>query len=117
MNQAVANRRTEKAVGQLKPVPNPPESSEGKQSASEKKEANLAAAPPTSSAEKTKPPRPPDALLTMDEISLYLGVSVRTIKQWVANGTIPYRKLGKKRGRVRFSNNEVDEWSKPKLKP
>src|SRR5205085_2905115 len=70
--------------------------------------------PAPTSAETTKPPRPPDALLTMDEISIYLGVSKRTLKKWVTNGTIPHRRLGKKWGRVRFSKDEVDQWSKPK---
>jgi excisionase family DNA binding protein len=79
-------------------------------------EATLGAAAPSvpHSAEGAKRAKPPDALLTMDEIALYLGVSVRTIKKWVSNGAIPHRRLGRKWGRVRFAKHKVDEWSKQK---
>jgi excisionase family DNA binding protein len=76
------------------------------------KAAHQAVAP--SSAEMPKPPMTPERLLTMGEIAPYLGVSVRTIKKWVAEGLIPHRRLGRKSGRVRFAKHEVDEWSKPK---
>ena len=47
--------------------------------------AQPVAPPAPPSAETNKQPRPPGALLTTEEIALYLGVSVRTIKNWVAD--------------------------------
>jgi len=59
-------------------------------------------------------------LLTIDEVAEYLKLGtkgpdgkrpggVRTIRQWVKDGSIPYRKAG---DRVLFDQAEVDAWTR-----
>ena len=45
------------------------------------------------------------------ELSTYLGMSVRTIYFWIVQRKIPYLKLGK---RVRFDIIEIENWLKDK---
>lgn len=46
-----------------------------------------------------------------EELSTYLGMSVRTIYFWIVRRKIPYFKLGK---RLRFDILEIEEWLKDK---
>jgi excisionase family DNA binding protein len=46
----------------------------------------------------------PDKLLTYNELAAKLQLNPVTLRQWVSQGRIPYRKLGKA---VRFSNDDV----------
>ncbi|MCG2713753.1 MAG: helix-turn-helix domain-containing protein [Candidatus Omnitrophica bacterium] len=46
-----------------------------------------------------------------EELSTYLGMSVRTIYFWIAQRKIPHFKLGK---RLRFDIIEIAEWLKDK---
>lgn len=46
-----------------------------------------------------------------EELSIYLGMSVRTIYFWTAQRKIPYFKLGK---RIRFDIIEIEKWLKDK---
>lgn len=47
-----------------------------------------------------------------EELSIYLGMSVRTIYFWIAQRKIPYFKLGK---RLRFDILKVNAWLKDKM--
>lgn len=53
--------------------------------------------------------RPPHELLTIQELAVYLRVTVRTLRSWVAEQKIPHRRVG---CHLRFSRAEVDEWSR-----
>jgi excisionase family DNA binding protein len=49
----------------------------------------------------------PDA--TVADVARHYGVSERTVRRWLANTDIPYRRVG---GAIRFSIDEVDGWAK-----
>jgi len=48
-----------------------------------------------------------NAVMTLDELALYLKVSKSTLYKLVQEGRIPGQKLGKQ---WRFSKSAVDEW-------
>jgi excisionase family DNA binding protein len=48
-----------------------------------------------------------ETYLTIDELAGYLKLSEQTIRRWVSNREIPYRKIKKA---VRFRITEVDKW-------
>ena len=50
--------------------------------------------------------------LTNQELAEILRIEKTTLRNWVAQGKIPYRKVG---GAVRFLLEEVIEWTKPDL--
>lgn len=50
---------------------------------------------------------PQNAVMTLDELALYLKVSKSTLYKLVQEGRIPGQKLGKQ---WRFSKSAVDEW-------
>lgn len=45
--------------------------------------------------------------MTIDELSLYIGLSKRAIYQRAAHHTIPSQKIG---GLLRFKKSEIDKW-------
>ncbi len=45
--------------------------------------------------------------MTIDELSVYIGLSKRAIYQRAANRTIPSQKIG---GLLRFEKSEIDKW-------
>jgi excisionase family DNA binding protein len=46
-------------------------------------------------------------LLNIRDASVYLGISVNTLRCWCSRKTIPYVKLGRM---VRFNISELDQW-------
>ena len=48
--------------------------------------------------------------LTVDELAAEVGVSVRTVRRWLAETDIPHRRVG---GVIRFVFAEVDTWMHP----
>lgn len=46
--------------------------------------------------------------ISIKELSLYLGVPVKTLRWWVWQRQIPYRKFG---GLVRFDLREIESWA------
>lgn len=48
----------------------------------------------------------PDA--TVEDVANHFGVSVRTVRRWVADTAIPHRRVG---GTLRFRMDEVDSWA------
>ena len=46
---------------------------------------------------------------TVDEIAIYLGLSVSAIRTWVRLGKIPVSKIN---GGIRFNVEEIDVWIK-----
>ena len=48
-----------------------------------------------------------ERLLSVDELSELLGVSVHTIYSWVAQGRLPLVKVGK---RTMFQPGEIERW-------
>jgi excisionase family DNA binding protein len=51
--------------------------------------------------------RTPSALLTMDEVALRLGTSLRHMRRLVAERRIPIVKVGRL---VRFDNHDIEHW-------
>ena len=49
-----------------------------------------------------------DQLLTYEEAATMLRISPVTLRKWVSNGRLPYKKLGRKA--VRFNQSELKEW-------
>jgi excisionase family DNA binding protein len=47
--------------------------------------------------------------LDTEDLAAMLGVSVATIRKWVFEDKLPYRKFGRL---VRFSQPEIREWAK-----
>lgn len=47
--------------------------------------------------------------LTAEQLAERIGVSVRTVRRWVADTDIPHRRVGDV---LRFVFEEVDEWMK-----
>lgn len=52
------------------------------------------------------PPAPKRTLLTQAEAADYLGVTTRTVRQYVADGVLPAYRLGSKH--LRYDQAEVD---------
>jgi len=50
-----------------------------------------------------------DELMGVTELSKYLKVNTQTIYNWVADGKIPYTKIG---NLLRFKKSDIDEWFK-----
>jgi len=48
-----------------------------------------------------------EVYLTIEEMALMLKLSEQTIRRYVFNKTIPYRKIGKA---VRFRLSEIEKW-------
>jgi len=48
-----------------------------------------------------------ETFLNVQQIAQYLKLSVATIRKWVLNKRIPYKKFGRA---VRFSTLEIEEW-------
>jgi excisionase family DNA binding protein len=53
---------------------------------------------------------PRQGFLGVREVAKLLDCSPRTIYSWISQGTIPYRKAGR---RVLFDEAEVRSWTKP----
>ena len=53
-------------------------------------------------------------IMTLEEVSEYLRVSDRTVKDWVSQGKLPGGKLGTS---WRFQRNEIENWVSKKLTP
>lgn len=45
--------------------------------------------------------------LSLEEISMHLGVSKDTIRSWIKKDTIPFHRVGRQ---YKFRLSEVDEW-------
>lgn len=52
--------------------------------------------------------------LTAEQLAGRVGVSVRTVRRWVAETDIPHRRVGDV---IRFVFDEVDEWMKARAQP
>jgi len=52
-----------------------------------------------------------ETFLDVQQIAQYLKLSVATIRKWVLNKRIPYKKFGRA---VRFSSLEIEEWMSSK---
>ncbi len=50
-------------------------------------------------------PTPPGAYLSAKEVATLLGVSLRTVRRWIAEGTLPAARLG---GVVRIRRADLD---------
>jgi len=48
--------------------------------------------------------------LNVREVAKLLNCSPRTVYNWISQGTIPYRKAGR---RVLFDESEIRSWTKP----
>jgi excisionase family DNA binding protein len=48
-----------------------------------------------------------ETFLDVQQVAQYLKLSVATIRKWVLNRRIPYKKIGRA---VRFSSLEIEEW-------
>jgi excisionase family DNA binding protein len=48
-----------------------------------------------------------EVYLTIEELAVMLKLSEQTIRRYVLNKTIPYRKIGKA---VRFRPSEIEKW-------
>jgi len=46
--------------------------------------------------------------ISINELSLYLGVPVKTIRWWVWQRQIPHRKFGRL---VRFDMHDIEKWA------
>lgn len=46
-------------------------------------------------------------LFDINEISVYLGLSVSAVRKWVRIGRIPFVKLG---GKIMFDIQKIDKW-------
>jgi len=46
-------------------------------------------------------------LLSIDELSQYLHVAPKTLRNWVSGKKVPYIKIN---GAVRFSRKKIDKW-------
>ena len=53
-------------------------------------------------------------IMTLEEVSEYLRMSERTVKDWVNQGKLPGGKLGTS---WRFQRNEIENWVNQKLSP
>ncbi len=45
--------------------------------------------------------------LNVVEVSQYLGFSDKTIRKWIREGTIPFRKIN---GGIRFDIDAIEKW-------
>lgn len=50
-------------------------------------------------------------LWSVNDVAQFLGVSPRTIRDWVYRRCIPFRKAG---NTLRFSPDEIERWTLPK---
>lgn len=50
-------------------------------------------------------------LMTIEELSAYINVKVKTLYDWTYKKQIPYLKLGRL---VRFDQEEIEKWMKEK---
>ncbi len=48
-----------------------------------------------------------EVYLTIEELAVMLKISEQTIRRYVLNKTVPYRKIGKA---VRFRLSEIEKW-------
>jgi len=48
-----------------------------------------------------------EPLLTIKQVAELLQVNQRTVKRYIAEGTIPGRRIG---GNIRFPESEIKEW-------
>lgn len=48
-----------------------------------------------------------ERLLTVEEVAAWLGISKRTVRQWVLDEYIPFLKIG---ALVRFAPASIREW-------
>ena len=51
------------------------------------------------------------SLWTANEAAMFLGISVRTIRDLVYRRRVPYRKVGRC---LRFDPNEIERWTLPR---
>jgi excisionase family DNA binding protein len=51
-----------------------------------------------------------DRLLTSSEVCEILGISEPTLRRWTSNKSIPVVRLGKKGGRVRFKQKDIQAY-------
>lgn len=50
-------------------------------------------------------------VFTKEEVAAYIGVTPRTISNWVQEGRIPFLKLGDaKQSPIRFPKSAIDNW-------
>ena len=49
--------------------------------------------------------------LNSEELAVYLGLSIHTIRQWTREGKLPFVKLG---SAVRFDMQKIEKWVKSK---
>jgi excisionase family DNA binding protein len=54
--------------------------------------------------------RPSESLMTAAQVAKRLSVSQAWVYQAVVDGRLPYRRLGRDDGPVRFVSAELDEW-------
>ena len=57
---------------------------------------------------------PPDAVLTITELSKYLKISRSTLYKLAQEGKLPAQKVGR---HWRFHREAVDEWLKARVQP
>lgn len=55
-----------------------------------------------------------DSIMTLEEVSEFLRVSERTVKEWVNSGELPGGKLG---ASWRFRRSDIEQWTERKLTP
>ena len=48
-----------------------------------------------------------ETYLSIEELAEYLGIAEKTVRKWVLNRDIPYRKIMKV---IRFRLSEIEEW-------
>jgi len=51
-----------------------------------------------------------DALITVAGAADILGLSRSTVYEMVSNGTLPARRIGPGRGRIRFTRRDLDDY-------
>jgi excisionase family DNA binding protein len=54
--------------------------------------------------------------MSIQQLSVYLGVSDRQIRRWIQQRKIPFVKTAQKNGQYKFKISRIDQWLKDNVK-